>query len=75
MPMFNVEEYVSAAIDSVKKQTFENWELLIIDDGSTDDSNLIAQKYTQTDHRIKLFCKKILCINYFHKLKKYTNYI
>ena len=58
MPMFNVEEYVSAAIDSVKKQTFENWELLIIDDGSTDDSNLIAQKYTQTDHRIKLFCKK-----------------
>ena len=58
MPMFNVEKYVSAAIESVINQTFDNWELLIIDDGSTDNSYLIAKKYTHNDSRIKLFTKK-----------------
>ena len=38
MPVYNAEKYLKEAIDSILNQTFQNFELLIIDDGSTDES-------------------------------------
>lgn len=45
MPMLNAAEYLDAAISSVLSQTYDKWELVIVDDGCTDDSMAIAQKY------------------------------
>lgn len=52
MPVYNAEKYLKEAIDSILNQTFENFELLIIDDGSTDESVKIIETYT--DQRIRL---------------------
>lgn len=46
-PFFNAEKYFEEAIESVLAQTYENWELLLVDDGSTDGSTAIAQRYAQ----------------------------
>lgn len=53
MPMYNSEKYVQEAIDSVLNQTYENFELIIVDDGSIDSSVEIVEKYN--DPRIKLY--------------------
>jgi len=57
MPVFNTARYVEKAIDSILQQTFSDFELLIIDDGSTDNSFQVLTEYT--DERIRLYrCKK-----------------
>jgi teichuronic acid biosynthesis glycosyltransferase TuaG len=53
MPAFNREEYIAASIQSVIAQTYQNWELLIIDDGSVDKTAKIAQRFVAIDRRIK----------------------
>lgn len=54
MPLYNAESFVSEAIESVRCQTVENWELFVIDDCSTDGSVDVARKYCEIDPRIKL---------------------
>ena len=52
----NEEQFIGEAIQSVFIQTYENWELLLVDDGSIDTSSVIAQRYTQQDpERIRYF--------------------
>jgi teichuronic acid biosynthesis glycosyltransferase TuaG len=53
-PLYNGSLFISQAIESVLKQTYDNWEMIIIDDCSTDDSVNIVDKYIQNDSRIKL---------------------
>lgn len=53
MPVYNTGQYVEEAIKSVLNQSYENWELLIINDGSTDSSHRIINSFT--DQRIKYF--------------------
>ena len=53
MPVFNAEKFLREAIDSIIDQSFTNWELLIINDGSTDSSESIIQSYT--DKRIQYY--------------------
>ena len=53
MPSYNHERFVSQAIESVLEQTFEDFELIIIDDGSTDKSPQIIKNYLKKDDRIK----------------------
>lgn len=53
MPAYNAEMYISESIESVLKQTYHNWELIIIDDGSIDSTGSIIKKYTDIDNRIK----------------------
>lgn len=52
-PVYNKERYLAQTIDSIRAQTFENWELLLIDDCSTDRSAEIIETYRQKDPRIR----------------------
>ena len=54
-PSFNSSKYIKETVDSVLRQTYENWELIIVDDGSKDSSANIIQDLTNTDTRIKGF--------------------
>ncbi|MCL2075748.1 MAG: glycosyltransferase [Betaproteobacteria bacterium] len=54
MPLYNKAEFVGEAIESVLNQTFTEWELVIMNDGSTDCSPGIAAEYARKDERIKL---------------------
>lgn len=54
MPAYNAEKYIGEAIASVRAQTYENWNLLILDDGSADRTAEIAQGYAQLDARIRV---------------------
>lgn len=53
MPAYNAEKYLMEAVQSVRAQTWEDWELLIIDDGSTDSTARIAAKCQREDARIR----------------------
>lgn len=48
IPIYNVEEYLEACLDSVVQQTKDNLEVIMIDDGSQDGSGAIARRYAQT---------------------------
>lgn len=54
MPVYNREQYLSATIESIRSQTFEAWELVIADDGSTDGTCGIARRHAEGDARIKV---------------------
>lgn len=54
VPVYNAEQFISDTIKTVKDQSYKNWELLLIDDSSQDDSVKIIKKHTRKDKRIKL---------------------
>ena len=54
IPFYNAEAYLEDAIKSVLAQTFQEWELILVDDGSSDGSLDIAKKYEQLDSRIRV---------------------
>jgi len=53
-PSYNSEKFISQTIESVLSQTYKNWEMIIVDDCSTDKSREIIEEYTRKDNRIKL---------------------
>ncbi len=53
-PLYNSEAFILECIQSLQKQTFPNWEQLVVDDASTDQSLRLVQKIALQDHRIKL---------------------
>lgn len=57
VPIYNSEKYLCKCIDSILDQTFKDFELLLIDDGSTDQSSKICDEYAQKDTRIRVFHK------------------
>lgn len=58
IPVYNSEKTIERCIDSVLTQSFSDWEIIAIDDGSTDKSNKILTKYMNQDCRIKLISQK-----------------
>jgi len=58
MPTYNCDKYLEEALESLTKQTFSDFELIIIDDSSTDNSKNIALSYTIKDNRIKVIDNK-----------------
>ena len=58
MVNYNHEETIGPAIESVLAQTYQNWELIIVDDGSTDNSVAIVETYAKKDARIKFYPQK-----------------
>lgn len=59
VPIYNADKYLSRCIESVLAQSFRNFELLLVDDGSTDKSGDICKKYAKQDHRIQVYHKKM----------------
>lgn len=57
IPIFNAEEFTSQMVDSIIAQTYTNWELIIVDDGSTDNSINIINTFVSKDKRIKLIVR------------------
>ena len=57
-PIYNMERLLSKCIDSILAQTFNDFELILIDDGSTDRSGVICDEYATRDSRIKVIHKK-----------------
>lgn len=57
MPVYNAELTIKVCIDSIINQTFTNWLLIIVDDGSTDESKSICEKYMSLDSRIQFICQ------------------
>lgn len=55
VPAFNVESYIERCIQSVVNQTYRDWELLLVDDGSTDQTAQICRKWAMTDPRIRYY--------------------
>ena len=53
MPAYNCEKYVVEAINSVLAQTYKNWELLVLDDGSNDNTLQVIEEFSKNDSRIK----------------------
>ena len=58
VPVYNTEQYLHRCIDSVLAQTFQDFELLLIDDGSKDSSGAICDEYAVGDSRVKVFHKE-----------------
>ena len=54
IPVYNTEQYLNECVDSILAQTYENWELFLVDDGSTDKSGEICDDYAKNDTRIKV---------------------
>lgn len=58
IPVFNVEKYLYNCLNSVVSQTYKNLEIIVIDDGSTDKSLEISQKFLDNDSRFKIFLQE-----------------
>lgn len=58
IPVYNAQDYLSECIESVLNQTFENWHMILINDGSSDKSLCICEKYASNDDRIMVVNKE-----------------
>ena len=58
VPIYNTEKYLISCFDSILNQTYQNLEIILIDDGSTDNSGKIADDYSKKDSRIKVIHQK-----------------
>lgn len=58
VPIYNVDQYIEKCIGSIMQQTYQNLEIILVDDGSPDDSGKIADEYALRDSRIKVIHKK-----------------
>lgn len=54
IPVYNREDLIGETLASVLAQTYQNWECIVVDDGSTDNTKSVVQKYVDTDPRFKL---------------------
>lgn len=52
MPVYNIEKYLSEAVESILRQTYPHWELILVDDGSKDKSGKICDAFATRDERI-----------------------
>ena len=54
VPVYNVERYITACVDSILNQTFEDFELILVDDGSPDNCGCLCDAYAVKDHRVRV---------------------
>ena len=58
VPIYNTEKYLRQCLDSIINQTYTNFEVLLVNDGSTDSSGMICQEYVENDSRFRYFEKE-----------------
>lgn len=58
VPVYNAEKYLQKCVESILVQTYTEFELLLIDDGSKDNSDVVCDVYAERDKRVKVFHKK-----------------
>ena len=58
IPAYNAEQFLDETLESVLSQTYENWECIIVNDGSTDNTESIAKKWCEKDARFRYFYKE-----------------
>ena len=58
IPAYNIDQYLGRTLDSILEQTYENLEIIIVNDGSSDNTAAVMEKYSQKDPRIKLIHKE-----------------
>lgn len=58
IPVFKAEKYLPKCIESIINQTYQNWEIILVNDGSPDNSGEVCNKYAQNDSRIKVIHKE-----------------
>lgn len=58
LPVFNAERFLSQCLDSILRQTYQDWELIAVDDGSKDGSMEILKSYEKREHRIHIISKE-----------------
>lgn len=58
VPVYNVEKWLPRCVDSIRRQTYRNLEILLVDDGSSDRSGALAEKMAMEDRRIRVFHKE-----------------
>ena len=54
VPVYKVEQYLDRCVQSIVNQTYKNLEIILVDDGSTDDSSKIYEEFQSKDERIKI---------------------
>lgn len=59
LPTYNGEKFITSSIESVINQTYKNWELIIVDDGSSDNTHVIINQFAESDPRIKIITNSI----------------
>ena len=57
IPVFNVEKYLSNCVNSVLNQSYTNLEVILVDDGSTDNSGSLCDEFQRRDDRVKVYHK------------------
>ncbi len=58
-PTYNCGKFIKETIESVQNQTYENWEMIIVDDCSTDDTKAVVEEISKVDARIKYYCLEV----------------
>ncbi|GEQ86812.1 glycosyl transferase [Patiriisocius marinistellae] len=62
IPTYNRASLIAETLDSIQQQTYENWECIVVDDGSTDTTSQVMQRYMQNDGRIQFYYRPITLI-------------
>ena len=58
VPVYNAENYLRRCVDSILSQTYKDFELILVNDGSTDGSQTICEDYARSDNRISVIKKE-----------------
>ena len=73
VPVYNVEKYLAECLNSIVGQTYQNIEIIVIDDGSTDSSSSICDKYAAKDKRLHLIHQCFFAIVFPKNLHQNSN--
>ena len=68
IPCYNQAEYLPDALESVFNQTYQNWECIIVNDGSTDTTELVSKEWCEKNKRFKYFQKQNGGLSYFTEI-------